>query len=309
MNGGELANMLTDGWAAIQGDALIELRKLEGAELSAVISDPPYASGGMSMGEKARSTRDKYTSFGEQGNPYPDFSGDALAQRAWTSFLHEIMAAARKACKPGAVCALFADWRQLPALTDAIQWAGWTWRGVAVWDKMNSRPQLGRFRQQCEYIVWGSNGPLPIERGVSVLPGLFQVANVPTHERWHQTQKPVDLMRQVVRLCEPGGCICDPFAGSGSTLLAALQEGYQALGIEQEAHNIAIIRKRLASIQQRIELPDGGGTGQFLFLIPACKSKKVNKAKGRSWTHGNRGYHCVGQPAGGVHCAAGWRTT
>lgn len=127
MNGGELANMLTDGWAAIQGDALIELRKLEGAELSAVISDPPYASGGMSMGEKARSTRDKYTSFGEQGNPYPDFSGDALAQRAWTSFLHEIMAAARKACKPGAVCALFVDWRQLPALTDAIQCMGQQW--------------------------------------------------------------------------------------------------------------------------------------------------------------------------------------
>lgn len=171
MNGGELANMLTDGWAAIQGDALVELRKLEGAELSAIISDPPYASGGMSMGEKARSTRDKYTSFGEQGNPYPDFSGDALAQRAWTSFLHEVMAAARKACKPGAVCALFVDWRQLPAPTDAIQWAGWTWRGVAVWDKMNSRPQLGRFRQQYEYIVWGSNGPLPVERGVSVLPG------------------------------------------------------------------------------------------------------------------------------------------
>lgn len=48
MNGGELANMLTDGWAAIQGDALIELRKLEGAELSAVISDPPYASSGLS---------------------------------------------------------------------------------------------------------------------------------------------------------------------------------------------------------------------------------------------------------------------
>lgn len=124
MNGGELANMLTDGWAAIQGDALVELRKMEGAELSAIISDPPYASGGMSMGEKARSTRDKYTSFGEQGNPYPDFSGDALAQRAWTSFLHEIMAAARKACKPGAVCALFLDWRQLPALTDVIQWGG-----------------------------------------------------------------------------------------------------------------------------------------------------------------------------------------
>lgn len=70
-------------------------------------------------------------------------------------------------------------------------------------------------------------------------------------------------MRQVVRLCKPGGCICDPFAGSGSTLLAALQEGYQALGIEQEAHNIAIIQKRLSSIQQRIVLPDGGVQGSF----------------------------------------------
>ena len=46
-------------------------------------------------------------------------------------------------------------------------------------------------------------------------------------------------------------------------MLAALQEGYQALGIEQEAHNIAIIRKRLANIQQRIELPGGGVQGSF----------------------------------------------
>lgn len=158
------------GWHAIHGDALLNLREMRGAGFSAIITDPPYASGGMSMAERSRSTRDKYTSYGEQGNPYPDFSGDALAQRAWTNFFHEIMVAARAACKPGAVCALFVDWRQLPALTDAIQWAGWVWRGVAVWDKMNSRPQIGRFRQQCEYIVWGSNGPLPTERGVGVLP-------------------------------------------------------------------------------------------------------------------------------------------
>lgn len=244
------------GWRAIHGDALLNLRDMRGAGFSAIITDPPYASGGMSMAERSRSTRDKYTSYGQQGNPYPDFSGDALAQRAWTNFFHEIMVAARAACKPGAVCALFVDWRQLPALTDAIQWAGWVWRGVAVWDKMNSRPQIGRFRQQCEYIVWGSNGPLPTERGVGVLPGLFQVPNVSTHERWHQTQKPLALIRQVVRLCEPGGVILDPFAGSGSTIEAALCEGYEAVGIEQEAHNIDIIRRRMAGVQLRMTLPD-----------------------------------------------------
>lgn len=243
-------------WRIIHGDALLELRNMHGADYAAIITDPPYASGGMSMAERSRNTRDKYTSYGEQGNPYPDFSGDALAHRAWTSFMHEIMVAARAACKPGAVCALFVDRRQLPALTDAIQWAGWVWRGVAVWDKMNSRPQIGRFRQQCEYIVWGSNGPLPTKRGVSVLPGLFQVPNVPTQDRWHQTQKPLALMQQVVRICEPGGTIIDPFAGSGSTIVAALCEGYKAVGIEQEAHYIDIIRRRMQSVQLRMVLPD-----------------------------------------------------
>ena len=82
------------GWHAIHGDALLSLRDMRGAGFAAIITDPPYASGGMSMAERSRSTRDKYTSYGEQGNPYPDFSGDALAQRAWTNFFHEIMVAA-----------------------------------------------------------------------------------------------------------------------------------------------------------------------------------------------------------------------
>lgn len=237
-----------------QGDALLELRKMPDNDYDAVISDPPYASGGMSMGEKAKTTRDKYTSYGEQGNPYPDFSGDALAQRAWTSFLHEILVECRRVVKPGGVIALFVDWRQLPALSDAIQWAGWTWRGLAVWDKGNSRPQRGRFRQQCEFIVWGSNGPLSIDRNAPVLPGVFQHMNVPTQERWHQTQKPLDLMRQVVRICEQGGRILDPFAGSGSTIEAALLEGYAATGVDIERHNVEIIRRRLAGMQLRMPL-------------------------------------------------------
>ena len=49
------------------------------------------------------------------------------------------------------------------------------WRGTAVWDKGNSRPQKGRFRQQAEYIVWGSNGPMPINRPVSLSAGCFPI--------------------------------------------------------------------------------------------------------------------------------------
>ena len=119
---------------------------------------------------------------------------------------------------------------QLPAMTLALQWAGWTWRGVAVWDKVASRPQKGRFRQQSEYIVWGSNGKMPLERNVGCLPGVFRYPN--PQNRIHVTEKPLQLMRDVVQICEPGGRILDPFAGAGTTVLAAVQEGYKAVGME-----------------------------------------------------------------------------
>ena len=39
-------------------------------------------------------------------------------------------------------------------------------------------------------------------------------------------------MRDIVKICEPGGRILDPFAGAGTTVLAAVREGYEAVGIE-----------------------------------------------------------------------------
>ena len=94
----------------------------------------------------------------------------------------------------------------------------------------NSRPQKGRFRQQAEYIVWGSNGPMPINRPVSCLPGVFRYGN--PQNRIHVTEKPLQLMKDVIQICEPGGLILDPFAGAGTTILAAAESGFQAVGIE-----------------------------------------------------------------------------
>ena len=62
----------------------------------------------------------------------------------------------------------------------------------------------------------------------------------------HPTVKPVALMRWLCRLvCPPGGTILDPFAGSGTTGLAALEEGFMFVGIEREAEYAEIARKRL----------------------------------------------------------------
>ena len=65
----------------------------------------------------------------------------------------------------------------------------------------------------------------------------------------HPTVKPTDLMRWLVRLVTPpGGVVLDPFAGSGSTLVAARAEGLRAIGIEQSEEYAAIIRDRLAQL-------------------------------------------------------------
>ena len=216
-------------WSIIHGDTLQVIKSFQPKTFDALITDPPYASGGWKPSEKNRTTSQKYSSMDPE-NALPDFDGDNRDQRSWTRWMAEWLSDARKACKQGAPVCLFIDWRQYPSITDALQWAGWIWRGVVVWDKLTSRPQKGRFRQQSEYIVWGSNGPMPISRPVGCLPGVFRYAN--PQNRTHVTEKPLPLMREIIKICVPGGRILDPFCGAGTAVLASVMEGYEAVGIE-----------------------------------------------------------------------------
>jgi site-specific DNA-methyltransferase (adenine-specific) len=116
---------------------------------------------------------------------------------------------------------------------------------VAVWDKKNSRPQPGYYRQQCEFMVWGTKGDTADSRKNIYLPGIFSHTNPNTAARFHQTQKSLELMREVIKIAEPGGTILDPFAGSGTTCLAAKLEGYSYIGVEISEHFAAVARDRL----------------------------------------------------------------
>ncbi|WP_198943518.1 DNA methyltransferase [Actinokineospora bangkokensis] len=79
------------------------------------------------------------------------------------------------------------------------------------------------------------------------LPGWREASTPPV--RWHNAEKPVSLMRQLVRIARPGGLVLDPFTGSGSTGVAALLEQRRFLGIEcmAEHHRIAQQRLRLTA--------------------------------------------------------------
>jgi DNA modification methylase len=85
----------------------------------------------------------------------------------------------------------------------------------------------------------------------------------------HPTVKPLSLMRYLCKLVTPpGGTVLDMFAGSGTTLQAALEEGFHAIGIEREAEYHADILRRLERTRKALDKP-----------APAPKAKKIRVSK------------------------------
>ena len=219
-------------------DSLDVFPLLQSRQFAGLLTDPPYCSGG--RGDKAAPTSVKYQSSDNRGI-YPEFAGDTLDQRAFFAWSTLWLSRARALMIPGALGAVFSDWRQLPITTDALQAGGWIWRGIAPWDKTErGRPQKGRYRAQAEYVVWGTNGARPLVGPVA--PGVFRQP-VP-HTKHHIAGKPVGLMSDLLAPMDDGP-ILDPFMGSGTVGLACLAAGRPYVGVEVVPAYFEIACRRL----------------------------------------------------------------
>ena len=221
-----------------RADALEVMAALDRGSFGACLGDPPYCSGG-NVRDKAQATSAKYLSS-EQRSLYPEFQGDTRDQRSYLAWSSLWLGRARELVASGGLVGVFSDWRQLPVTTDALQCGGWVWRGVVPWDKTEScRPQLGRYRNQAEYVVWGSNGPRPLAG--TVAPGVMRHC-VP-RKKHHIAGKPVELMTALLSVME--GPILDPFMGSATIGVACLQLGLPYVGIEVDETYFAIACQRM----------------------------------------------------------------
>jgi hypothetical protein len=114
----------------------------------------------------------------------------------------------------------------------------------------------------------GIQGACYFERGsMPQLPGrgdsgsaarFFYTAKAAKAERQgvtHPTVKPLDLMAYLCRLVTPpGGVVLDPFMGSGTTIKAAIGEGFQAIGIERDPSYFAMAEHRMNGVQLGLAL-------------------------------------------------------
>jgi site-specific DNA-methyltransferase (adenine-specific) len=171
------------------------------------------------------------------------FTSDCLTTNGFLYLMRECARQWKNLLIPGGHVLSFIDWRMMPALASAIESADMRHVGLLVWDKTHFG--MGHyFRNQHELILHFTNGK-------SLPPQRRDTGNVlsfaPVRDGEHETQKPLDLMTRLLSVvCPVGGKVFDPFAGSGTTLVAAKAMGMKAVGVEADKGNCEIAAKRLA---------------------------------------------------------------
>ena len=83
------------------------------------------------------------------------------------------------------------------------------------------------------------------------MPGVYHVPMVNPKQRFHQTEKPVELLERLLAICSPGGTVLDAFMGSGSTGVAAVRTGRSFIGMELSDQYFEIASSRIREENER----------------------------------------------------------
>ena len=189
-----------------------------------LITDPPYGiGGGLSAGYKGR-------------RPAGGFK-PTHADQAWDRSL-EARDAALRLWGPSRPRAVFGSPKRLDAAPDHRE-------VPLVWDKgelvgMGDLSFPWRVNYELIYVLGDWSGS---RTSTAVL--RYPLSNRDASRIGHPTPKPLGLMGNLVERA-PAGVIADPFAGSGSTLLAAKEHGRRAIGVELDERYCEIAARRLS---------------------------------------------------------------
>lgn len=138
----------------------------------------------------------------------------------------------------------FYGWPHADKFLEAYRCAGFRVVGHFVCPKRyTSATRYVGYKHECAYLLMKGNPPMPKHPIGDVLEWRY------TGNKLHPTQKPLSVLSPLVQtFSRPGDLVLDPFAGSGSTLVAAQMLGRGYLGIELDANYHALAQERLRSL-------------------------------------------------------------
>lgn len=209
----------------IHGDSLTVLRQMEADSVDAIITDPPYGIDYHTKGTGASIKNDK--------SPF-----------IW--FLYDAFRVLKSGASGQGTLICFTRWDVQQTFIDAMKLAGFQVKSEVIWDKVmhGMGDCRAQFAPTHENIIFAVKGKFcfPGHRPKDVV----SFKKLSSSQMIHPTEKPVGLLASLITsVTKPGDLILDPFAGSGSTLVAAKKTGRRFVGIELDDEYFEKAQRRI----------------------------------------------------------------
>ena len=202
----------------INGDCIEVMQGLDSESVRFILTDPPYLVN------------------------YRDRSGRAILNDQGVEWLKPAFAQMHRVLRRNTFCVTFYGYTKTDLFMDAWKSAGFRVAGHFVFPKKYASSSYHtEYRHEQAYLLAKGWPDKPCRPPPDVINWTY------TGNKLHPTQKPVGILKPLIEaFSRPGDIVLDPFCGSGSTLVAALELGRHYIGIELDPAHHQTAAERLA---------------------------------------------------------------
>ncbi len=235
-------------------DCLEAMRHMEENSVDLVLTDPPYNLGLFMKNRATNLKAMRKNFFGAAG-------WDNLPFEEWAGDMDKMFEGLARVVKPKGSVIMFMSIIKVETIISLAEKHGFYYKTTGIWHKKNPMPRNMNlhFINSTEawlYFVYKSHTGTFRNQG-RALHDFLETSVTPSGEKAfgkHPTQKPVQLLSHFVEvLSNENDVVFDPFSGSGSAGVAALQHNRRFIGAEINAEYCLNAQKRLDSVEKSLQ--------------------------------------------------------